>query len=79
MGFTAKKYRVSVIFCHKQYFFNKIEGKHLWIYSQNLYTEPLCITDLEYGLHGEEIQDFNQFLPQSDVFSVKSKDNTFGF
>jgi hypothetical protein len=30
--------------------------------------DPLCTTDPEYGIHGEEIYSFSQFLPQIDVF-----------
>jgi hypothetical protein len=35
---------------------------------KNLYTGPLCITNLEYGLYDEDIQNFRQFLSQTDVF-----------
>jgi hypothetical protein len=36
MGFTNKKYDVSLNFCHKVAFLSKIEGWHLWILSWNL-------------------------------------------
>jgi hypothetical protein len=29
---------------------------------------PLCITDLEYGSHDQEIQNFGEFLPQIVYF-----------
>jgi hypothetical protein len=35
---------------------------------KNLYTGPLCITNLEYGLYDKDIQNFRQFLSQTDVF-----------
>jgi hypothetical protein len=35
---------------------------------KNSYTEPVCITDPEYGGHDKEIQSFSQFLPQIDDF-----------
>jgi hypothetical protein len=41
--------------------------------------EPLCITDLEYGLHNYEIQSFGQFFSQTDIFLIKRKANTFVF
>jgi hypothetical protein len=64
MGDTAKKYRVSVSFCRKLTIFGKTVGEDLCILSENFnfyktsedsYTRPLCISDLEYGLHGQEI------------------------
>jgi hypothetical protein len=60
MSFTTKKYIVSVSFCRKLTFFGKFEGSPLWILSQNLkifkarknlYIGPLCVIDLEFGLH----------------------------
>jgi hypothetical protein len=30
--------------------------------------EPLYVTDLEFGFHGQEIRSFGQFLQQTDVF-----------
>jgi hypothetical protein len=30
---------------------------------KNSYVGPLCITDLEYGGHAQEIRSFSQFLP----------------
>jgi hypothetical protein len=35
---------------------------------ENSYTGPLCINDLEYGGHGQEIRIFCQFLPQTGDF-----------
>jgi hypothetical protein len=35
---------------------------------KNSYTGPICITDLQYGGHGQEIQSFSQFLPQTGDF-----------
>jgi hypothetical protein len=49
----------------------------LWILSQNLnlfkthknlYTGPLCVTDLEFELYDQEIQSFGPFLPQTNIF-----------
>jgi hypothetical protein len=77
MDFTTKKYVISVSFFYKLVFFCKIEGYQLQILSQNskkfkihknMCNGPLCITDLEYGLHGQEIHSFGQFLSQTSVF-----------
>jgi hypothetical protein len=35
---------------------------------KNPYMGPLCITDLEYVGHNEEILSFGQFLPQTGNF-----------
>jgi hypothetical protein len=73
-GVTAKKYGVSISFCRKQTIFSKTMGYDLWILSENLnffkthnnsYMGPLGTTDLEYGGHGQEIQSFGKFLPQT--------------
>jgi hypothetical protein len=29
---------------------------------------PLRVSDLEYGLYGQKIQSFGQFLPQTSIF-----------
>jgi hypothetical protein len=40
------------------------EGKfEIFKTHKNSYMRSLCITDLEYGGHGQEIQNFGQFLP----------------
>jgi hypothetical protein len=41
---------------------------------ENSYTGPLCIIDLKYDGHNEEIRSFGQFLLQTSDFSEKSKD-----
>jgi hypothetical protein len=57
--------------------FSTTEGKLLRILSRilnffktqkNLYTQPLCVIDLEFGLYDQEIRSFIQFLPQTDAF-----------
>jgi hypothetical protein len=78
MGFTIKKYVVSISFFLTNWcFFGKIEGYQLRILSQNfkkfkihknLCNGPLCIIDMEYGLHGQKIRSFGQFLPQTGIF-----------
>jgi hypothetical protein len=74
MRITTKKYRVSVRFCPKLPIFAKTVGYHLWILSENLsslksrknsYIGQLCITDLSYGGHGQEILCFGHFMPQT--------------
>jgi hypothetical protein len=35
---------------------------------KNACTGPLCVTNLEYGGHDEEIQSFGQCLPQTVDF-----------
>jgi hypothetical protein len=58
---------------------------HLWILSQNLKIwknlgkQTLCITDPKYGLYDQEIQTFDQFLPQTVIFLVKPNPNTLDF
>jgi hypothetical protein len=72
MGFMTKKYSVSASFCYKTGISSR-KPKALWILSQNLEKiktckniciRPLCITDPEYELHGQETQSFDQFLAQ---------------
>jgi hypothetical protein len=54
--------------------FGKTVGQHLHIWSENVKffkthkntnTRPLWITDLQYGVHDQEILSFGQFLPQT--------------
>jgi hypothetical protein len=49
----------------------------MWILTENLiffkthknsYTWPLCITDLEYGGHDQEIRSFGYFMAQTGDF-----------
>jgi hypothetical protein len=77
MGVTTRKYGVSVYFCPKLAIFIKTVGQHLCISSENVkllktrktsYTRPLWTTDLQYGVHDQEIRSFNQFLPQTGDF-----------
>jgi HSP90 family molecular chaperone len=35
---------------------------------KNLYTRPMCIIDMKYEGHRQEIQSFGQFLPQTSVY-----------
>jgi hypothetical protein len=35
---------------------------------KNSYMRPLCITDLKYGGHDQEIRSFGEFLPQNVDF-----------
>jgi hypothetical protein len=35
---------------------------------KNSYVEPLCITDPQYGDHGQEIQSFGQFMARTVNF-----------
>jgi hypothetical protein len=65
-----KKYRVSDSFYRNLTSFGKTKGYHLCILSQNLiffrtplnlYRGPLCITYLEFELHGEGIRYFSHF------------------
>jgi hypothetical protein len=71
MGVTTKKYGVSLSFCRKLVIYGKTVGLHIRILSENLKTRensntrPLCITDLKYGGHDQEIRSFGQFLPQT--------------
>jgi hypothetical protein len=77
MDFITKNYRVSVSFCHNLAFFGKTEDQQLWILSRNLkffktrknlYMGPLRVSDPEYGLYGQKIWSFGQFLPQTSIF-----------
>jgi hypothetical protein len=64
-----KKYEVLVSFCDRQVFSVKIYIHFKFFKShKNLYTRSLCITDLEYGGHGQEMWSFDQFLLQTGVF-----------
>jgi hypothetical protein len=77
MGFTAKKYGVSVSFCFKLTFLVKPKANTFLILirnlnnfkiHKNLCNGPLCITDPEYWFHVHKIWSFDQFLPQTRVF-----------
>jgi hypothetical protein len=77
MGVTTKKYGVSINFWPKLAIFIKTVGQHLCISSENVklfkthktsYMRPLWITDLQYGVHDQEIRSFDQFLPQTGDF-----------
>ena len=77
MGVTTKKYGVLDSFWPKLAIFDKTVGQHLCIWSENVkfvktrkntYMRPLWITDLQYGVHDQEIQNFGPFLPQTGDF-----------
>jgi hypothetical protein len=74
MTFMIKKYGVSVIFITNYIFLikSKVDPFGFWTdflkTCTNICTRPLCVTDPEYGLYNQEIQNFGQFLPQPDVF-----------
>jgi hypothetical protein len=74
MGVTTKKYGVSLSFCRKLAIYGKTVGLHIRILSENLKTRensntrPLCITDLKYGDHDQEILSYGPFLPQTGNF-----------
>jgi hypothetical protein len=40
---------------------------------KNSYMEPLHITDSEYGSHDQEMQSFDQLLPQTRDFCSNSR------
>jgi hypothetical protein len=65
---------VSISFYRKLPFYGKTVRWHVCILSENLkfsksrknsYRRPLCIADLKYGGHDQEIRSFGQFLLQT--------------
>jgi hypothetical protein len=80
LGFTTKNIEFQSVFAANSHFFGKTDGKHLWILSQNLnlfktrknlYTRPLCVSDLEFGLYNQEIRSFGQFFAANSYFEPK--------
>jgi hypothetical protein len=71
MGFTIKKYRISVNFYHKLAFLVKSRPPLNFEPKSDKNLKPvktLCVTNPECGLYDHEIWSFGQFLLETGDF-----------